>query len=190
MARKIIWVGHPCTKHYIKTGSRGETNFESTLSQEDILPKVITAPENNQSVPNINLRESISEILKAWNYMMSMIVPFITVLPKFDSLSAVESLASTEDEDYPIRRNEKKIWIQLKEKQEITNDVLLDNFRPLDSEGKTSGSLIESVILKSLKNKTNTTVDCNEKENEDENDDNAEINKPLYDLMINSFESI
>ncbi|GFU37918.1 DDE-1 domain-containing protein [Nephila pilipes] len=33
-----------------------------------ILRKVITAFENNQSMPSINLRESISEILKAWNY--------------------------------------------------------------------------------------------------------------------------
>ncbi|GBN63816.1 hypothetical protein AVEN_233737-1 [Araneus ventricosus] len=33
-----------------------------------IVRKVITALENNQSKPNINLLESISEISKAWNY--------------------------------------------------------------------------------------------------------------------------
>ncbi|GBO42423.1 hypothetical protein AVEN_31559-1 [Araneus ventricosus] len=33
-----------------------------------IVRKVITALENNQSIPKINLRESISEISKAWNY--------------------------------------------------------------------------------------------------------------------------
>ncbi|GFU49456.1 uncharacterized protein NPIL_54621 [Nephila pilipes] len=33
-------------------------------------------------------------------------------------------------------------------------------------------------------------MDCNEDEDENENDDNAEINKPSYDEMINSFETI
>ncbi|GBM14587.1 Tigger transposable element-derived protein 4 [Araneus ventricosus] len=33
-----------------------------------IVQKVITALENNQSMPKVNLRESILEISKAWNY--------------------------------------------------------------------------------------------------------------------------
>ncbi|GBO16140.1 hypothetical protein AVEN_97516-1 [Araneus ventricosus] len=36
-----------------------------------IVRKVITALENNQSMPNINLRKSISEISKAWNYVVT-----------------------------------------------------------------------------------------------------------------------
>ncbi|GFS85762.1 uncharacterized protein NPIL_30291 [Nephila pilipes] len=51
-----------------------------------------------------------------------------------------------------------------------------------------SGSLTETDILNSVTNKNSTSMDCNEDENE--NDDNAEINKPSYDEMINSFETI
>ncbi|GFT40512.1 uncharacterized protein NPIL_215221 [Nephila pilipes] len=84
----------------------------------------------------------------------------------------------------------KEIWIHLKEKQEITYSVLLDDFLFLDSEAETSGSLTESDILNSVTNKNRTAMDCNEDEDENENDDNAEINKPSYDEMINSFETI
>ncbi|GFT74404.1 uncharacterized protein NPIL_283071 [Nephila pilipes] len=84
----------------------------------------------------------------------------------------------------------KKIWMQLKGKQEVTDSVLLEDFLFLDSEAETSGSLAESDILNSVSNKNSTALDCNEDEDESENDDNAEINKPSYDEMINSFETI
>ncbi|GFX59602.1 hypothetical protein TNCV_3753671 [Trichonephila clavipes] len=73
----------------------------------------------------------------------------------------------------------KKPRIQLKEKQEITDSVLLDDFLSLDSETGASGSLTEWDILNNAKNKNNTATDCNE--DEDEDNDNAEINKPSYD---------
>ncbi|GFU38249.1 uncharacterized protein NPIL_291 [Nephila pilipes] len=95
-----------------------------------------------------------------------------------------------EDEDDIPLEEIKKIWIQLKEKQGSTDFVLLDNFLFLDSEAETSGSLTESDILNSVTNKNSTAMDCNEDEGENENDDNAEINKPSYDKMINSFETI
>ncbi|GFY52259.1 uncharacterized protein TNIN_53761 [Trichonephila inaurata madagascariensis] len=99
-----------------------------------------------------------------------------------------ESLASTEDEDtIPSEEMKKKMWIQLKKKQEVTDDVLLDDFLPLDSEAEISGSLTESDILNSVKILKSTAMDCNE---EDEDNNNTEINKPLYDEMINWFETI
>ncbi|GFT91767.1 uncharacterized protein NPIL_337401 [Nephila pilipes] len=66
--------------------------------------------------------------------------------------------------------------------------MLLDDFLFLDSEAETSGALTESDILNSVTNKNSTAMDCNK--DEDENDDNEEINKPSYDEMINSFETI
>ncbi|GFT46501.1 uncharacterized protein NPIL_600371 [Nephila pilipes] len=78
--------------------------------------------------------------------------------------------------------------MQLKEKQEITDSVLLGDFLFLDSEAEISGSLTESDILNSGTNKNSTAMDYNE--DEDENDDNAEINKLSYDEITNSFETI
>ncbi|GFT68476.1 HTH CENPB-type domain-containing protein [Nephila pilipes] len=101
-----------------------------------------------------------------------------------------ESSESTEDEDDIPLQKMKKIWIQLKEKQEITDTVLLDDFLFLDSEAETSGLPTESDILNSVTNKNSTAMDCNEDEDENENDDNAETNKTSYDEMINLFETI
>ncbi|GFS58280.1 tigger transposable element-derived protein 4 [Nephila pilipes] len=63
--------------------------------RERILRKVITALETNQSMPNINLRESISEISKAWNYD----VTDRTIHNSFDKTGFFVCCESTEDED-------------------------------------------------------------------------------------------
>ncbi|GFY45673.1 hypothetical protein TNIN_494561 [Trichonephila inaurata madagascariensis] len=68
--------------------------------------------------------------------MMSQIIPFIT---KAGFLVTSESSASLEDEDNIEVK--KKIWIQLKEKEESTNDMLLDGFLSLDFEAETYGLL-------------------------------------------------
>ncbi|GBO13105.1 hypothetical protein AVEN_261608-1 [Araneus ventricosus] len=79
--------------------------------------------------------------------------------------------------------------IQLREKEEINDDELIDDFLSLDSE--TSETRIELNILFSVKNKNNTAMKCNEdKDEEDGNDRDAEINKPLYDKMLKSCETI
>ncbi|GBM31695.1 Tigger transposable element-derived protein 4 [Araneus ventricosus] len=64
-----------------------------------IVRKVITALKNNQSMPKINLRGSISDISKAWNYD----VTDRTIRNSFDKAGffvSNENSASTEDEDY------------------------------------------------------------------------------------------
>ncbi|GBN10678.1 Tigger transposable element-derived protein 4 [Araneus ventricosus] len=63
-----------------------------------IVRKVITALESNQSMPKINLRESTSEISKAWNYD----VTDRTIRKSFAKAGffvSNENSASTEDED-------------------------------------------------------------------------------------------
>ncbi|GBL96968.1 hypothetical protein AVEN_182544-1 [Araneus ventricosus] len=83
------------------------------------------------------------------------------------------------------------MWIQLREKEEINDDVLIDDFLSLDSEAETSETLTELDNMDSGKNKNNTTMNCDEdKDDEDENDHDAEINKPSYDGMLKSFETI
>ncbi|GBM11891.1 hypothetical protein AVEN_209597-1 [Araneus ventricosus] len=83
------------------------------------------------------------------------------------------------------------MWIQLREKEEINDDVLIDEFLSLDSEAETSGTLTELDILDSEKNKNNTAMNCDEDEDdEDGTDHDAEINKPSYDEMLKSFETI
>ncbi|GBM72151.1 hypothetical protein AVEN_82112-1 [Araneus ventricosus] len=79
------------------------------------------------------------------------------------------------------------MWIQLREKEEINDDVLIDGFISLDSEAETSETLTELDILDNVKNKNNTAMNCHE---EDGNDQDAEINKPSYDEMLKSFETI
>ncbi|GBM57719.1 hypothetical protein AVEN_222561-1 [Araneus ventricosus] len=77
------------------------------------------------------------------------------------------------------------MWIQLREQEEINDDVLIDDFLSLHSEAKTSETLTESDILDSVKNKNNTAMNCDEDEDdEDGNDHDAEINKPSYDEML------
>ncbi|GBM49894.1 hypothetical protein AVEN_92160-1 [Araneus ventricosus] len=59
--------------------------------------------------------------------------------------------------------------IQLREKEEIKDDVLIDDFLSLDSE--TSETLTELDILDNVKNKNKTAMNCDE----DGNDHDAEI---------------
>ncbi|GBO39024.1 hypothetical protein AVEN_168415-1 [Araneus ventricosus] len=81
------------------------------------------------------------------------------------------------------------MWIQLREKEEINDEVLIDDFLSLDSEAETSETLTKLDILDSVKNKNNTTMNCDE-DDEDGNDQDAEINKPSYVEMLKSFETI
>ncbi|GBN26131.1 hypothetical protein AVEN_265412-1 [Araneus ventricosus] len=83
------------------------------------------------------------------------------------------------------------MWIHLRKKEEINDDVLIDDFLSLDSEAETSETLTELDILDSVKNKNNTAMNCDEDEDdEDGNDRDAEINKPSYDEMLKSLETI
>ncbi|GBO25406.1 hypothetical protein AVEN_127036-1 [Araneus ventricosus] len=83
------------------------------------------------------------------------------------------------------------MWIQLREKEEINDGVLNNDFLSLHSEAETSETLTESDILDSVKNKNNTAMNCDENEDdEDGNDHDAEINKTLYDEMLKSFKTI
>ncbi|GBM31698.1 hypothetical protein AVEN_189031-1, partial [Araneus ventricosus] len=76
-------------------------------------------------------------------------------------------------------------------KEEINDGVLVDDFLSLDSEVETSETLTELNILDSVKNKNNTAKNCDEDEDdEDGNDQDAEINKPSYDELLKSFETI
>ncbi|GBL72507.1 hypothetical protein AVEN_115417-1 [Araneus ventricosus] len=72
--------------------------------------------------------------------------------------------------------------IQLRETEEINDDVLIDDFLSLDSEAETSETLTELNIWDSVKNKNNTAMNCDE--DEDGNDHDAENNKPSYDEII------
>ncbi|GBN94571.1 hypothetical protein AVEN_249016-1 [Araneus ventricosus] len=81
------------------------------------------------------------------------------------------------------------MWIQLREKEEINDDMLIDDFLSLDSEAEISETLTELDILDSVKNKNNTAMNCDE-DDEDENDHDAEINKPSYDEMLKTVETI
>ncbi|GBM54252.1 hypothetical protein AVEN_208593-1 [Araneus ventricosus] len=83
------------------------------------------------------------------------------------------------------------MWIQLREKEEINDDVLIDDFLSLDSEAEISEALTELDILDSMKNKNNTAMNCDENEDvEDGNDHDAEISKSSHDEMLKSFEAI
>ncbi|GBN91798.1 hypothetical protein AVEN_248033-1 [Araneus ventricosus] len=67
--------------------------------------------------------------------------------------------------------------------------MLIDDFLSLDYEAETSETLTELDILDSVKNKNNTAINCDE-DDADGNDYDAEINKPSYDEMLKSFETI
>ncbi|GBO25243.1 Serpin B4 [Araneus ventricosus] len=83
------------------------------------------------------------------------------------------------------------MWIQLTEKEEINDHVLIDDLISLDSEAETSETLTELDILDSVKNKNNIAMNCDEDEDdEDGKDHDAEINKPSYDEMLIPFETI
>ncbi|GBN98305.1 hypothetical protein AVEN_154488-1 [Araneus ventricosus] len=152
-----------------------------------IVRKVITALENNQSMPKINLREIISEISKAWNYdVIDRIIR--NSFAKAGFFVSSENSASTEDEDSIPLEELNRMWIQLREKEEINYDLLIDDFLSRDYEAETSETLTELDILDSVKNKNNAAMNCDE--DEDGNDHDAEINKPSYNEMLKSFETI
>ncbi|GBN92589.1 hypothetical protein AVEN_189499-1 [Araneus ventricosus] len=92
-------------------------------------------------MPKINLRESISEISKAWNYDVT---------------------------DGTIPNSFAKAGFLLREKEEINDDVLIDDFLSLDSEAETSETLTEMDILDKVKNKNNTAMNCDEDENDED----------------------
>lgn len=58
----------PNTTSKLQPMDQGVIKSFKVQYRKRIMRKVITALENNQSMPKINLRESISEISKAWNY--------------------------------------------------------------------------------------------------------------------------
>ncbi|GBM74373.1 hypothetical protein AVEN_78650-1 [Araneus ventricosus] len=136
-------------------------------------------------MPKINLRESISEISKAWNYDVTNRT-IGNSFAKAGFFVSNEDSESTEDEDDIFLEELKKMWTQLRGKEEINDDVLIDDFLSLDSEAETSETLTELDILDSMKNKNNTGMNCDE----DGNNHDAEINKPSYDEMLKSFETI
>ncbi|GBO38809.1 hypothetical protein AVEN_202685-1 [Araneus ventricosus] len=78
--------------------------------------------------------------------------------------------------------------MQLREKEEINDDMLIDDFLSLDSEAEISETPTELDISDSVKNKNNTAMNC--EEDEDGNDHDAEMNKPSHDEMLKSFETI
>ncbi|GBN09035.1 hypothetical protein AVEN_249075-1 [Araneus ventricosus] len=108
-------------------------------------------------MPKIDLRESISEISKAWNYDVTDRI-IRNSFAKSGFIVSNENSASTEDEDNIPLEELNKMWIQLREKEEINYDVLIDDFLSRDSEVETSGTLIELDILDSVKNKNNTEM--------------------------------
>ncbi|GBO00807.1 Tigger transposable element-derived protein 4 [Araneus ventricosus] len=57
----------PNTTSKLQPMDQGAIKNFKIHSRKGIVGKVITALENNQSMPKINLRESISEISKEWN---------------------------------------------------------------------------------------------------------------------------
>ncbi|GBM78014.1 hypothetical protein AVEN_13032-1 [Araneus ventricosus] len=69
--------------------------------------------------------------------------------------------------------------------------LLIDDFLSLDSKAETSETRTELDIFDNVKNKNNTAMNCDEDEDdEDGNDHDAEINKPSFDEMLKSFETI
>ncbi|GFT09684.1 tigger transposable element-derived protein 4 [Nephila pilipes] len=73
-----------------------------------ILRKIITALENNQFMPNINLRESISEISKAWSYE----VTDRTIHNSFAKATffvCSESERTEDEDDIPYEETKKKM---------------------------------------------------------------------------------
>ncbi|GBM13293.1 Tigger transposable element-derived protein 4 [Araneus ventricosus] len=142
----------PCTTSKLQPMDQGVIKNFKIHYRKRIVRKVITALKNNQSMPKINLRESISEISKAWNYDVTDRNSFA----KAGFFVSNENSASTDDEDDIPLEKLKKMWIQLRGKEEINDDVLIDDFLSLDSEAETSETLTELDILDIVKNKNNT----------------------------------
>ncbi|GBM60793.1 hypothetical protein AVEN_125456-1 [Araneus ventricosus] len=73
----------------------------------------------------------------------------------------------------------------------LRDDVLFGDFLSLDSKVEPSETLTELDILDSVKNKNNIAMNCDEDEDDEDGDDHdTEINKPSYDEMLKSFETI
>ncbi|GBO42059.1 hypothetical protein AVEN_273690-1 [Araneus ventricosus] len=118
-------------------------------------------------MPKINLREIISEISKAWNYDVTNRTSSVS-FAKDGFFVSNENSASTEDEnDIPLQEL-KKMWIQLREKEEINDDVMIYDCLSLYSETETSETLTELVILDTVKDKINTAMNCDEDEDDKE----------------------
>ncbi|GBM10934.1 hypothetical protein AVEN_171421-1 [Araneus ventricosus] len=114
-----------------------------------IVRNVITELENNQCMPKINLRESISELSKAWNCD----VTDRTIHNSFAKVGffvSYENAASTEEEDEIPSEELKKMWMQLRGEEEINDDVLIDDFLSLYSEVETLETPTELDILDSF----------------------------------------
>ncbi|GBL74012.1 hypothetical protein AVEN_230929-1 [Araneus ventricosus] len=122
-----------------------------------IVRKIITELENNQTMPKINLRESISEISKTWNYNITDYTIRNSFAKAGFFVSNGNSASTAAEDDIPLEER-KKMCIQLREKEEINDDVLIDNFLSLDSEAETSETQTELHILDSMKNKNNTAM--------------------------------
>lgn len=83
------------------------------------------------------------------------------------------------------------MWIKLRKKDEINDNVLIEDFLTIDSEVETSETLIELYILDSVKNNNNSAMNCEENEHDEDGKDHGDkINKPSYDEMLKSFETI
>ncbi|GFY63258.1 tigger transposable element-derived protein 4 [Trichonephila inaurata madagascariensis] len=89
------------------------------------LRKIITALENNQFVPNINLRVSISKISKAWNYDVTNCTIHNSFAEAGFFVSCQSSVSTVDEDNIPLEET-KKIWVQLKKKKPRNyEDVLL-----------------------------------------------------------------
>ncbi|GFY54906.1 tigger transposable element-derived protein 6 [Trichonephila inaurata madagascariensis] len=109
------------------------------------LRRVITALENNQPTRNIDLLESILEILKAWNYDIT----YRTIENRFvkdELFVSSKSSVSTEDEESISLEEMKTTRMHPNLKQEIKDDELLEDFLSLDPEAETSISLTDRIF--------------------------------------------
>ncbi|GBM89505.1 hypothetical protein AVEN_43032-1 [Araneus ventricosus] len=88
----------PNTRSKLQPMDQGVIKNFKIHYRKRIVRKVITELENNQSMSKINLRESISEISKAWNYdVTDRTIRNSFVKARF--FVSNENSASTEDED-------------------------------------------------------------------------------------------
>ncbi|GBM15426.1 Tigger transposable element-derived protein 4 [Araneus ventricosus] len=107
-----------------------------------------------------------SEICEKWFQKLDKHRTIRNSFAKAGFFVSSENSASTEDEDDIPSEEVEKMWIQLREKEEINDEVLIDDFLSLDSEAETSETLTELDILDSVKNKNNTTMNYDEDGND------------------------
>ena len=144
-----------------------------------IMWKVIAALKKNQPLPEINLQESISKILKAWNFDVTN----CTACNSFGKAGLIVQNENWSDEEYEDKNDipfeeilknmdtaEGKVWNY--------DYIQIDDFLSTDSEVVTSEIPSESDILDNIKNKT-SAINCNEDEKAHDHDDG--IKKPLHD---------